>query len=276
MAHARKSEHSRGDPRPISSQTIIRFDGVESWFKLWINETEIGWSSGSRLPVEFDITGHLSTTSENLVCIRVIQWSAGTYLEDQDQWWLPGIFRDVTLLHRPKSGVRDHFVHASFDYTTGSGTLQVDCETEDGSHARIKVPELDIDTPAGSPVVIPVEPWTAETPRLYDGSLVTDDETVTLRIGFRTVEVNDGLLKVNGQALLLNGINRHEFHCGHGRAVDRATMLQDVLMMKRSNFNAVRTAHYPPNSFFLDLCDEFGLWVIDEGDFEVSYHWLLV
>lgn len=208
-----------------------------------------------------------------MVCVRVIQWSAGTYLEDQDQWWLPGIFRSVTILHRPSHGVKDHFVHATYDHSTGKGTLKVDCETR-GS-ARVSVPELNIDIPAGESVSIPVTPWTAESPRLYDGELITDSETISLRIGFRTVEIKDNLLQVNGRPLLLRGINRHEFHTEKGRAVDKETMLQDVLMMKRHNFNAVRTAHYPPNPYFLDLCDEYGLWVVDEGDFEVSLPTLL-
>lgn len=203
------------------------------------------------------------------MCIRVVQWSAGSYLEDQDQWWLPGIFRDVSLIHRPQSGVKDYFLHASFDHKSGLGTLLVECDTT-ARPARIRVPDLDIDIAAGEPIIVPVKPWTAETPYLYTGELVTIGECIPLKIGFRTVEIRDGLLMVNGQPLLFKGINRHEFHCERGRAIDRETMLQDVLMMKRSNFNAVRTAHYPPNSHFLDLCDTYGLWVIDEGDFEVS------
>lgn len=201
--------------------------------------------------------------------MRVHQWSAGSYLEDQDQWWLPGIFRDVTLLHRPPRAVVDHFVHASYDHMTGHGTLKVDCDPAD---ARITVPELGIDTTAGIHVTVPVEPWTAEAPRLYDGLLDTGEggERIPLRIGFRTVVVHEDLIKVNGKALLFKGMNRHEFDSKHGRALSHETMLQDVLLMKRHNINAVRTSHYPPHPHFLSLCDEHGLWVIDEGDFEVS------
>ncbi|WWD22206.1 hypothetical protein CI109_106697 [Kwoniella shandongensis] len=246
-----------------AGRTIIRFDGVESWFKLWLNEVEIGWSSGSRLPVEFDITDHLS--ENNIICVRVIQWSAGSYLEDQDQWWLPGIFRDVTVLHRPNNCADDHFVHASYDYTTGKGTLKVDCE---GEFTRVTVPELNIDMHAGDSITLDVEPWSAEVPRLYRGTLATDGEHIPLNIGFRTVEIRDGNFRVNGAVILFNGVNRHEFHCERGRAVDKETMLQDVLTIKRNNFNAVRTSHYPPSSHFLDLCDEYGLWVVDEGDYE--------
>lgn len=226
----------------------------------------IGTTSGSRLPVEFDITAHVK--EHNILAVRVRQWSAGSYVEDQDQWWLPGIFRDVTVLHRPVNAVRNHFVHASFDHESGNGTLKVDCEPA----GRVVVPELGIDVATGEEVTVPVQPWTAEVPRLYDGVLDTgkDGEKVPLRIGFRTVVIQDGLFKVNGKRILFKGVNRHEFQPDKGRAVDEATMLQDVLLMKRHNMNAVRTSHYPPHPHFLDLCDEYGLWVIDECDLEVG------
>ncbi|WP_431999100.1 glycoside hydrolase family 2 TIM barrel-domain containing protein, partial [Streptomyces fungicidicus] len=192
------------------------------------------------------------------------QWSAGSYLEDQDQWWLPGIFRDVTLLHRPDGAAGDFFVHADYDHVTGEGTLRVDS----AAGARVTVPELGVDVAAGEPVTLPVEPWTAETPRLYDGVLATAGERVPLRIGFRTVALDDGVIKVNGTPLLFKGVNRHEWHPRRGRALDLATMREDVLLMKRHNVNAVRTSHYPPHPAFLALCDEYGLWVIDECDLE--------
>jgi beta-galactosidase len=136
---------------------------------------------------------------------------------------------------------------------------------------RVLVPELGIDAATGESVTATVEPWTAETPRLYHGELVTDGERVPLSIGFRTVAIEDGLVKVNGQRILFRGVNRHEFHPDTGRALTRDTMLQDVLLMKSYNINAVRTSHYPPHPHFLDLCDQYGLWVIDEGDMEVSH-----
>lgn len=250
-------------------QNIIRFDGVESWYKLWVNGTEVGWSSGSRLPAEFDITELLRLDVENLVCVRVIQWSAGSYLEDQDQWWLPGIFRDVTIINRPTEGIEDYFVHATFDHRTGNGTLVVECISV--SLVRVVIPDLEVDIAAGETITLRVDPWTAETPILYRGQLVTSVETVQLTIGFRTVKITDGLITVNGEPLLFKGINRHEIDTTRGRVMDKDTMLKDVKMMKQSNFNAVRTAHYPPNPFFLDLCDQYGLWVIDEGDFEVRH-----
>lgn len=242
---------------------VLRFDGVESCARVWLNGTDIGEFKGSRLPHEFAV-GHLLRAAGNVLAVRVHQWSAGTYLEDQDQWWLPGIFRDVTLLHRPAGSVRDFFVHASYDHVTGEGTLRVDSDVV----GRVAVPALDIDVATGEPVTVPVEPWNAETPRLYAGELVTAGERIPLRIGFRTVSLDDGLIKVNGTAVLFKGVNRHEWHPVRGRTLDLETMREDVLLMKRHNINAVRTSHYPPHPAFLDLCDEYGLWVIDECDLE--------
>ncbi|MEE1764245.1 glycoside hydrolase family 2 TIM barrel-domain containing protein [Streptomyces sp. SP18BB07] len=242
---------------------VLRFDGVESCARVWLNGTDIGEFKGSRLPHEFAV-GHLLKPAGNVLAVRVHQWSAGSYLEDQDQWWLPGIFRDVTLLHRPAGSAADFFVHASYDHVGGIGTLRVDSDVD----GRVLVPALDIDVATGEPVTVPVEPWTAETPRLYDGELVTAGERVPLRIGFRTVVLEDGLLKVNGKAILFKGVNRHEWHPEKGRSLDLETMREDVLLMKRHNLNAVRTSHYPPHPAFLDLCDEYGLWVIDECDLE--------
>ncbi|MEU1009956.1 glycoside hydrolase family 2 TIM barrel-domain containing protein [Streptomyces sp. NPDC005890] len=248
---------------PADGAAVLRFDGVESCARIWLNGTELGEFKGSRLPHEFSV-GHLLKTVGNVLAVRVHQWSAGSYLEDQDQWWLPGIFRDVTLLHRPAGSVQDFFVHASYDHLSGTGTLRVDSDVA----GRVTVPDLGIDVATGEPVTVPVEPWTAETPRLYDGVLATEGERVPLRIGFRTVELSDGLIKVNGRPLLFKGVNRHEWHPERGRALDLETMREDVLLMKRHNINAVRTSHYPPHPAFLDLCDEYGLWVIDECDLE--------
>ncbi|MFI1735167.1 glycoside hydrolase family 2 TIM barrel-domain containing protein [Streptomyces acidicola] len=250
-------------PALTDGGAVLRFDGVESCARVWLNGTDIGEFKGSRLPHEFAV-GHLLKPAGNVLAVRVHQWSAGSYLEDQDQWWLPGIFRDVTLLHRPAGSAADFFVHASYDHLTGAGTLRVDSDVD----GRVTVPELDIDVATGEPVTVPVEPWTAETPRLYDGVLVTEGERVPLRIGFRTVALEDGLIKVNGRAVLFKGVNRHEWHPERGRALDLETMREDVLLMKRHNLNAVRTSHYPPHPAFLDLCDEYGLWVIDECDLE--------
>jgi beta-galactosidase len=242
---------------------LLRFEGIESCAKIWLNGVELGVFKGSRLPAEYPV-GALLRPEGNVLAVRVHQWSSGSYLEDQDQWWLPGIFRDVTLLQRPDGSVVDHFVHTGFDHRTGEGTLRVDAEPG----GRVTVPELGVDIATGESLTLPVEPWTAETPRLYDAELATEGERIPLRIGFRTVLVEDGVLKVNGRRILFRGVNRHEFHPEHGRTVDLDTMRTDLLLMKRHNINAVRTSHYPPHPAFLPLCDELGLWVIDECDLE--------
>lgn len=248
---------------PSDGGAVLRLDGVESCARIWLNGTDIGEFKGSRLPHEFAV-GHLLKPAGNVLAVRVHQWSAGSYLEDQDQWWLPGIFRDVTLLHRPPGSALDFFVHASYDHVGGAGTLRVDSDVD----GRVTVPALDIDVATGESVTVPVRPWSAELPALYDGLLTTEGERVPLRIGFRTVELSDGLIRVNGRAILFKGVNRHEWHPEKGRALDPETMREDVLLMKRHNINAVRTSHYPPHPDFLDLCDEYGLWVIDECDLE--------
>ena len=242
---------------------VLRFEGVDSCFAVWVNGREVGIGQGSRLPSEFDVTELVRPGADNLVAVRVHQWSAGSYLEDQDMWWMSGIFRDVALLARPAGGVDDLFVHAGYD--GGAGTLRVDVDDA----ARVLVPELGIDVPAGEEVRIEgVQPWSAEVPRLYDVAVVTDTERVDLRVGFRTVRISDGLLTVNGRRVLLRGVNRHEHHPDRGRAVTEQDMLDDVLLMKRHNINAVRTSHYPPHPRFLELCDEYGLYVVDECDLE--------
>jgi beta-galactosidase len=252
-------------PQWRGGRVVLRFEGVDSCARVWLNGNDIGVTSGSRLPSEFDVTDALNWSAGNLLAVRVHQWSSGSYLEDQDMWWLSGIFREVTLLSRPAGGIGDHFVHADYDPATGAGSLRVDADAP----ARLTVAELGIDCPAGQTVRVPaVRPWSAECPRLYDGVLESAGERVALRIGFRRVEIADGVLTVNGRRVLFRGVNRHEFDPDRGRALDADVMLRDVLLMKRHNVNAVRTSHYPPHPRFLELCDEYGLYVIDECDLE--------
>ncbi|GAB3454899.1 glycoside hydrolase family 2 TIM barrel-domain containing protein [Kineococcus endophyticus] len=255
------------------ARAVLRFEGVDSAFTAWVDGTEVGRSVGSRLPVEFDVTDALQAGgAEHVLAVRVHQWSVASYLEDQDMWWLSGIFRDVTLLSRPAGAVEDVFVHAGYDHATGTGSLRVDTP----SAARLLVPELGVDVPCGEDVEVPgVEPWSAEVPRLYDAEVVSGGEHVRLRVGFRTVAIVDGVFTVNGVPVKLRGVNRHEVSADRGRAVTDEEMLADVLLMKRHNVNAVRTSHYPPHPRFLDLCDEHGLWVVDECDLETHGFWLL-
>ncbi|HSZ38342.1 MAG TPA: glycoside hydrolase family 2 TIM barrel-domain containing protein [Trebonia sp.] len=245
--------------------SVLRFDGVDSCCQVWLNGEVLGTSKGSRLPAEFDAGARLRPTG-NVLAVRVHRWSSGSYLEDQDMWWLPGIFRDVTLLERPADGIGDFFIQAGYDHQTGAGTLLLETDAD----AALTIPELGVTAlPAGEPRAIPgVEPWSAEVPRLYDGVLEAPGERVPVRVGFRTVDISGGVLTVNGQRLLFRGVNRHEHDPDHGRAMSPETMRIDVMLMKRHNINAVRTSHYPPHPYFLDLCDELGLWVIDECDLE--------
>jgi beta-galactosidase len=247
------------------NRVLLRFDGVDSCARVWVNGHQVGTTSGSRLVAEFDITAVVEWAATNVLAVRVHQWSSGSYLEDQDMWWLSGIFREVTLLCRPRNGIEDYFAHADYDPTLGTGSLRVDCEAP----ARVVIPELGIDCPAGQTVRLDaVQPWSAEQPRLYRGVLEADGERVALSIGFRRVEIVDAVLRVNGRRVLFRGVNRHEFDPDTGRAVGEDVMLADVLLMKRHNVNAVRTSHYPPHPRFLELCDEYGLYVVDECDLE--------
>jgi beta-galactosidase len=254
------------------SRAVLRFEGVDSAARVWLNGVEVGRLVGSRLPAELDVTEQLRAGAENVVAVRVHQWSSASYLEDQDMWWLSGIFREVRLLSRPAGGLGDVFVHADYDAASGAGTLRVDASAQ----GRVVVPELGIDAAVGEEVrVDAVEPWSAEMPRLYDAEVTADGgERVRLRVGFRTVAIVDGVFTVNGRPIKLRGVNRHEFSPDRGRAVTHEEMLDDVLLMKRHNVNAVRTSHYPPHPAFLDLCDEYGLWVVDECDLETHGFWL--
>ena len=244
--------------------TLVRFDGVDSCFAVFVNGTAVGHSTGSRLMREFDITRHVRPEN-NVIAVRVHQWSAGSYLEDQDMWWLSGIFRGVTLINEPAGLVRDFFVHADYDADRGAGTLRVDTDRP----ATLSVPELGITgAAAGAEYPVAAEPWSDEHPRLYDAVLTSPGGEIGFRVGFRRIEVRDGQIRLNGHAIQFRGVNRHEWHPVTGRSLDEATMRADVVLMKQHNINAVRTSHYPPDPRFLDLCDEYGLLVIDECDLE--------
>ncbi|MEJ3749403.1 glycoside hydrolase family 2 TIM barrel-domain containing protein [Actinomycetes bacterium KLBMP 9797] len=266
-----RREFTAPDGWPVGRR-VLRFEGVDSAFAVWLNGEHLGDGKGSRVPTEFDVTG-LLRPGRNVLAVRVHQWSSGSYLEDQDMWWLSGIFRPVRLLCRPDGALDDFFVHADYDHTTGQGTLRVETDAP----ARLSVPALGLDDAdaAATHAFARVTPWSAEDPHLYDGELLAGGERIPLRIGFRRVAIVDGLLTVNGKRILLRGVNRHEWDPDHGRTLSHETMVRDILLMKRHNINAVRTSHYPPSAEFLDLCDEYGLWVVDECDLEThGFHWV--
>ncbi|GAA2295661.1 glycoside hydrolase family 2 TIM barrel-domain containing protein [Streptomyces hawaiiensis] len=269
-------ENPTGDYRRVfdlpeswaDTSAVVRFEGVESCARVWLNGVELGVTRGSRLAAEFDVT-HALRPGRNVLAVRVHQYSSGTYLEDQDTWRLAGIIRDVSLLARPADGIRDVFVHAGYDVATGAGRLRIDVDAD--AEATVSIPALGVTDASvtGTFTFDGVRPWSAEDPHLYDAVVTTPGEVAGLRIGFRTVAVTDsGILTVNGRRVVLRGVNRHEFHPDRGRCVTVEDMRDDVLSMKRHNINAVRTSHYPPHPAFLDLCDEHGLWVMLECDLE--------
>ena len=256
------------------ARILLRFQGVDSAAKVWIDGTEIGVTSGSRLTQEFDVTEALASPGEHQLDVRVVQWSVNTYVEDQDMWWMSGIFRSVDLLLRPAGGIHDLATVTDFDPATGTGTVEVTVHGADGApiEATLEVPALDLREDVGPGTVTleagEVRPWSAEDPHLYDATVTTGAETVTLRLGFRRVEVDGEIFRVNGERIVFRGVNRHEvdLHIGRTQHLDNQDI--DVALMKQHNLNAVRTSHYPPHQRFLEVCDEAGLYVICEGDFE--------
>ncbi|MFE9613992.1 glycoside hydrolase family 2 TIM barrel-domain containing protein [Streptomyces sp. NPDC006012] len=255
-----------------AERVLLRFDGVESLFKVWVNGVEIGSASGSRLTHEFDVTSAVRP-GDNVVSVRVHQWSAASYVEDQDQWWLPGIFRDVTLTARPAGGIEDVWLRTGFE--DGRGRVDPEVVADEAAFpVTLRIPELGVEqmwaTPADvAPLdVTGVHPWSAELPRLYDATVSTAAETIALRIGFRTVEIRGDQFLVNGRRVVFHGVNRHEAHPERGRVFDEEHARADLARMKRFNVNAIRTSHYPPHPRLLDLADELGFWVVLECDLE--------
>ena len=256
------------------TQVLLRFDGVESVYRVWLNGTEVGVGKGSRLVQEFDVT-ELLADGENVLVVRVHQWSSMSYIEDQDQWWLPGIFRSVTLLGRPAGSLDDVWLQTGYA-ADGTGTIRLRGRAADAAFpVLVRIPELSFeqsfDSAAAFGEVITVgavEPWSAETPRLYDVEIAATGETITLRTGFRTVEIRGDRFLVNGRQVIFRGMNRHETHPVRGRVFDAEHARADMILMKQHNVNAIRTSHYPPHPEVLTLADELGFWVIDECDLE--------
>lgn len=256
------------DVGQVPERAELEFGGIEGAGTVWLNGKLLGTTRGSRLPTRFDVSGALQP-GRNILVVRVAQFSAHSYLEDQDMWWLPGIFRSVTLKSRPATGaIEDVFAHADFDAASGRGLLRVDVRS-DASEITVAIPELAIETTANTDISLDgIQPWTAETPRLYELVVSSPSETVRLNIGFRRVEITNGQLLVNGKPIMFRGVNRHEHHPDFGLAVPVETMEAELRMMKRYNINAIRTSHYPPSPAMLDLADRLGFWVIDECDIE--------
>ena len=297
-------------------QYLLRFDGVSSAFDVWVNGKHLGYSKVSRLGSSFDASAFLRE-GENRICVRVYQWSDGTYLECQDMWWFSGIFREVNLISVPEKGMKDLTVYADYRYESGSGKLQLqvdlgiersaleeDCTLEEESGSQEDSSSITVllkdkaDTPLFRERVRfakgedrrfsvnfvkeleTVHPWSAEDPYLYeleialerDGAIV---DAVTMPVGFRSIEVKGENFLVNGKAILLNGVNMHDFSPTGGLTVEKEEVKQDLLRMKRCNINAIRCSHYPKASWFYSLCDQYGFYVIDEADLEThGFEWI--
>ncbi len=275
-------------------EVFIVFDGVESAFYLWINGQKVGYSQDSRTPAEFRITPYLKS-GDNILAVEVYRFSDGSYLEDQDFWRLSGIFRDVYLYSAPSVRIRDFFVKTDLDSDYQDAVLSVTVSVSNDGPVPVALPKLEgtlFDKsgrviaslkPAAAPKRIgageeitlemradvknPLK-WTAETPHLYRLVLALGKEAVGCNVGFRKVEIKDGVLLVNGRYVYLKGVNRHEHDPDTGHTVSRESMIQDICLMKQYNINAVRTSHYPNVPMWYDLCDEYGLYVIDEANIE--------
>ncbi|SMB85790.1 beta-galactosidase [Pasteurella testudinis DSM 23072] len=279
-------------------QVRIHFDGVNSAFHLWCNGRWVGYAQDSRVAAEFDLSDYLQT-GENQLALMVLRWSDGAYLEDQDMWWLSGVFRDVTLLSKPHFHIADVEIQADLDAIYQNGLLtvktrfnrnhenaKVRLQLFDGEHCLLDMTD-GVDQQAAidekgqyfdriqqQATVAQVQSWSAEIPHLYRGVVSLLDQHGELLdceaydIGFRKVEIKRGQLLLNGKPLLIRGVNRHEHHPERGHAVTREDMLQDIILMKQHNFNAVRCAHYPNSPLWYELCDQYGLYVVDETNLE--------
>jgi len=259
----------------------IRFEGVNSCFYLWINGTYVGMSKGSRLPAEFNITESVKP-GKNRLTVLVLKFSDGTYLEDQDCWRFSGIFRDVYLLARDKSHVRDVFLRQEFQ---DDQSVLIHCEvmgtpelistvtmiSQCGSNV-IGQEELILDESGYAIAEFPIEQphlWSAELPYLYRIVVTSGDETLIFDMGIRQIAIrDDGALTINGQSVKLKGVNRHDFHPQFGQTVPLGWMQEDLVAMKRHNVNTIRTAHYPNDPCFMLLCSYYGFYVVDETDIE--------
>src|ERR1035437_4033236 len=282
-------------------QVFINFGGVLSAMYVWINGQKVGYSENSMSPAEFDITSFIHK-GENKLAVEVYQWCDGSYLEDQDMWRMSGIFRDVDLLVRPKSYLQDYSVNAIPDNnyenahvkikanienrsskkinnltlearitgkTTSGKNVNIEFSKKIHSLAELSNNHLFLETNLAHPLI-----WSAETPYLYDLNLnLKNDkneviETCHWRFGVRKIEVKGEIFTINGKAVKLKGVNRHEQHPRTGKHIDRQTIIRDLELMKQANINMIRTCHYPDEPLFYELCDEYGFYVMDENNQE--------
>ncbi len=275
----------------------LRFDGVDSCYECYVNGKYVGMAMGSRLPSEFDITKFVVFGGRNVLAVRVWQWSAGTYAEDQDMWWLSGIFRDVSIIATPKVFAEDISTTTVFDKAFKNAVLSVDVKLvntgkalakgikvraelfdANGDSVAVLSGSASVKATGSSTVSLKADvskphQWSAEDPYLY--RLVVEVKApggesmaAPMHLGFKQVEIVDGVLLVNGRRVIFQGTNRHESHPEYGRAIPLESMIEDIMILKQHNFNAVRTSHYPNDPRWYDLCDRYGIYLIDECDLE--------
>ncbi len=285
---------------------VLRFGSAESMLAVWVNGQAVGVSKGSRTPAEFDVTSLMTPGKDAEIRVATAKWSDATFMEDQDMWWLSGLPRSVRLIAMPPVHAADIFLLPKLD-ESGRGTLEAEVVIgADPIPAKPVEVTLQLRDPEGKPVfrkplraeavwspnwtvrdrgiakfsaeVPKCKAWSHETPRLYTAEVTVrhgkQSSFSRVRTGFRRVEVRDGQMLVNGKRVLIFGVNRHSYDPVHGRAVPRERMRQDIALMKKHHFNAVRCSHYPPDPCWFELCDEHGLYVIDEADIETHafYH----
>lgn len=282
------------------SRYILHFGGVDSAMYLWINGQGVGYSQNSNSPAEFDITDFLKE-GENSLAVEVYRWCDGSYLEDQDMWRLSGIFRSVGIFKRPDVHISDYFIKSTLNdaMDKGEAALTFDVTNRSGKDEKGLSVEMEIigtDTKGRTAAVSAKKPlpsvkdkeqstytlsctvpnpalWSAETPNLYDVTIRMKKgdsivETIKYHTGFRKIEIDGEIFKINGAPVKLKGINRHEFLPRKGRTVDATSIEKDLAMMKRANINMIRTSHYPNTPIFYELCDRYGFYVMDEANHE--------
>jgi beta-galactosidase len=283
-------------------RVVLHFGGAESVLYVWVNGIAVGLSKDTRLPSEFDITPFIQVGATNTLAAVCVKWSDSTFIEDQDQWWMGGIYREVFLYSTEKTFIQDVFAVAGLNKDLVDGTLTVTAKIGfEKQRERDWKFEMQLFDPEGNavleaplqqvvstkrayvpgrfkaefsaPIAAPAH-WNHETPRLYTVvvSLIAPDghvaEATSCRVGFRRIELGDRELLINGRAVMIKGVNRHEHDDRTGNVISREAMIRDIELLKQHNFNAVRTSHYPNDPLWYDLCDEYGLYLIDEADIE--------
>ncbi|MBU3145179.1 glycoside hydrolase family 2 TIM barrel-domain containing protein [Clostridium sp. CF012] len=277
----------------ISGKPVyISFQGVETAFYLWLNGEFVGYSEDSFTPAEFDLSSYIKE-GENKLALEVYKRSTGSWLEDQDFWRFSGIFREVYLYTIPKTHIQDLFVKTDLDKSYKNAVLRLDLNIVGDLNSTIDLELLDkacavVAKNTGTSTensmflalnVNKVELWSAENPYLYTLSAVIRDasgiivEVTTQKIGFRSFEIINKVMHINGKRIIFKGINRHEFNARSGRAITKEDMLWDIKFLKQNNINAVRTSHYPNQSYWYELCDEYGIYLIDECNLETHGSW---